>query len=149
MSGLNLDPAPESLNSHDQIDQICDLFEAQLKAGLRPELSVLLHATPNPRATVAFTGVDPAAAARSVDGLVVSCWRGTDALPAAVAGGGPVYASLLAIAGMGGGPRGLPEQAAAARAAGASGVRLYHVGLAGAADLTAVRELTSRIHKGE
>lgn len=116
---------------------------------LRPDLTVLLHADPRPTVSLAFTGVDPARAARTVDGLVVSCWRGTEALPAAVAGGGAVYASLLAIAGMGGRPRELSEQAAAARAAGASGVRLYHLGLAGAADLTAVRELTSRIHKGE
>ena len=80
---------------------------------------------------------------------MVSCWRGTDALPAAVAGGGRAYASLLAVQGLGGRPRELTEQVAAAREAGASGVRLYHVGLAGAADLAAVRELTSRIHKGE
>jgi hypothetical protein len=116
---------------------------------LRPELTVLLHADPRPHGTLAFTGVDPARAAGTVDGLVVSCWRGTEALPAAVAGGGAVHASLLAIEGMGGRPRELPEQVAAARAAGASGVRLYHVGLAAAADLDAVRELTSRIHKGE
>jgi hypothetical protein len=116
---------------------------------LRPELTVLLHADPRPHGTLAFTGVDPARAAGTVDGLVVSCWRGTDALPAAVAGGGRVYASLLAVEGMGGRPRDLLEQVAAARVAGASGVRLYHVGLAGAADLDAVRELTSRIHKGE
>lgn len=116
---------------------------------LRPELTVLLHADPRPHGTLAFTGVDPARVAGTVDGLVVSCWRGTDALPAAVAGGSRAYASLLAVEGMGGRPRELPGQVAAARAAGASGVRLYHLGLAGAADLDAVRELTSRIHKGE
>jgi hypothetical protein len=116
---------------------------------LRPELTVLLHADPRPHSTLAFTGVDPTRAARTVDGLVVGCWRGVDALPAALTGGGRAYASLLAIEGMGGRPRELPEQAAAARAAGASGLRLYHVGLAGAADLDSVRELTSRIHKGE
>ena len=116
---------------------------------LLPELTVLLHADPRPHGTLAFTGVDPARVAGTVDGLVVSCWRGTDALPAAVAGGSRAYASLLAVQGLGGRPRSLPEQVAAAREAGASGVRLYHVGLAGAADLAAVRELTSRIHKGE
>jgi hypothetical protein len=116
---------------------------------LRPELTVLLHADPRRHGTLAFTGVDPARAAGTVDGLVVSCWRGTDALAAAVAGGGRAYASLLAVEGMGGRPRELPEQVAAARSAGASGVRLYHVGLAGAADLDAVGELTTRIHKGD
>jgi hypothetical protein len=115
----------------------------------RPELTVLLHASPQPHGTVAFTGVDPASAARTVDGLVVGCWRGTEALPASLAGGGRAYASLLAIEGMGGRPRELPEQVASARAAGASGVRLYHLGLAAAADLDAVRDLTTRIHKGE
>jgi hypothetical protein len=132
--------------------RVADRLRAAVTArirNLRPELSVLLHATPNPQATAAFTGVDPAAAARNVDGLVVSCWRGVDAIPASLAGGGRVYASLLAIQGMGGRPDGLPEQVASARAAGASGVRLYHVGLAGAADLTAVRDLTTRIRKGE
>jgi hypothetical protein len=116
---------------------------------VRPELAVLLHASPQPHSTVAFTGVDPATAARTVGGLVVNCWRGTDALPPSVAGGARAYASLLAVEGMGGRPAELPEQVAAARATGASGVRLYHVGLAGAADLDAVRDLTTRIRKGE
>jgi hypothetical protein len=115
----------------------------------RPQLSVLLHASPQPHGTVAFTGVDPSRAAASVDGLVVSCWRGTDAVPASLAGGGKAYASLLAVEGMGGRPGELPGQVAGARAAGASGIRLYHVGLAGAADLDAVRDLTTRIRKGE
>jgi hypothetical protein len=60
-----------------------------------------------------------------------------------------VYASLLAVRGMGGRPAGLPAQAAEAKAAGAHGVRLYHAGLAGPADLDAVRELTAAIRKGE
>jgi hypothetical protein len=117
--------------------------------GRRPELSVLLHASPQPHRTVAFTGVDPARAAASVDGLVVNCWTGVAAVPPSRAGGGAVYASMLAVGGMGGRPGELPAQAAAARAAGAAGVRLYHLGLAGTADLAAVRDLTTRISKGE
>jgi hypothetical protein len=131
---------------------VADRLRAAVAArirGMRPELSVLLHATPKPHATVAFTGVDPAVAARSVDGFVVSCWRGFEALPASLAAGGNAYASLLAVQAMGGRPDELPEQVASAQAAGASGVRLYHVGLAAAADLTAVRDLTTRIRKGD
>jgi hypothetical protein len=101
---------------------------------------VLLHADPQPHRTDAFTGLDPARAATVADGLVVNCWAGPDAVPASLDGGGRVYASLLAVRGMGGRPDRLPGQVAAAEAAGAHGVRLYHAGLAGAADLAAVRD---------
>ncbi|GIH14660.1 hypothetical protein [Rugosimonospora africana] len=108
----------------------------------RPELDVLLHASPQPHRSVAFTGLDPARAATVADGLVVNCWGGPQAVRPSLDGGGRVYASLLAVRGMGGRPDELPAQVAAAQRAGAHGVRLYHAGLAGAADLAAIRELT-------
>ncbi|GAA5194927.1 hypothetical protein GCM10023322_60480 [Rugosimonospora acidiphila] len=114
----------------------------------RPELAVLLHASPRQHSTIAFTGVDPARSAGLADGLVVNCHAGPAAVPPSLAGG-PVYASLQAVAGMGGRPDELPAQAEAARAAGASGVRLYHAGLAGAADLAAIRALTAVINERE
>jgi hypothetical protein len=114
----------------------------------RPELSVLLHASPQPHQTVAFTGLDPARAATVADGLVVNCWAGPDAVPPSLSGGGRVYASLLAVRGMGGRPDRLPAQVAAAQAAGAHGVRLYHAGLAGAADLAAIRDAVGELAAG-
>ena len=43
------------------------------------------------------------------------------------------------MAGLGGHPATLPDQAAAVRAAGATGLRFYHAGLAAPADLDAIR----------
>ncbi len=115
----------------------------------RPELAILLHASPYPHHTIAFTGVDPVRVAKLVDGLVVNCWAGPAAVPRAGSGGAPVYASLLAVAGMGGRVAELPAQARAARDAGAHGIRLYHAGLAGAGDLAAIRDLTASLSRGE
>jgi hypothetical protein len=113
----------------------------------RPDLAVLAHASPQPHRYLAFTGVDPARAHELFDGLVVNCWHGRAALEQTRAAADPgldVYASLLAVEGMGGRPATLPDQAAAAQAAGASGVRLYHAGLAGAGDLAGISELTQK-----
>jgi hypothetical protein len=109
---------------------------------LRPELVVLAHASPLPHRYHSFSGVDVPRAGELFDGLVVNCWRGLDELAAAVPAGVAVHASLLAVGGMGGRPDTLAEQALAAQAAGAAGVRLYHAGLAGARDLDGIRELT-------
>jgi hypothetical protein len=114
----------------------------------RPELAILAHASPQPHRYTAFTGLDPARAGELFDGLVVNCWPGPKAArdTRRLAGPAlPVQASLLAVAGMGGRPDTLIEQARQAAAAGASGIRLYHAGLAGHADLAAVRELTQAI----
>ncbi len=105
--------------------------------GRRADLAVLLHVDPDPGYSHSFTGVDVAATAPLVDGLVVNCWQDLDRLercPGARAG-------LLAIEGFGGRVAELPEQVAAAGKAGATGVRLYHLGLASNADLDVVRGL--------
>jgi hypothetical protein len=52
-----------------------------------------------------------------------------------------IAATLLAVAGLGGDPASLPAQAAAARAAGATELRVYHAGLADPGDLAAIRTL--------
>jgi len=113
-----------------------------------PGLAVVAHASPQAHGTTAFTGIDPARAAGLLDGLVVQCWQGTDVITRC-AGGPPVYASLLGIAGMGGRTGTLPEQARAAAVAGATGLRIYHAGLAGSADLAAIRDLTHAIGEGK
>jgi hypothetical protein len=117
----------------------------------RPELTILAHASPQPHRYIAFTGIDPGRAVGVLDGLVVNCWKGPEEAAATRAAAGPelpVLASLLAIEGMGGRPAELVEQAHAVRAAGATGLRLYHAGLAGNTDLDGIRELTGTIAKG-
>jgi hypothetical protein len=114
----------------------------------RPELAILAHASPQAHRYAAFTGID-ATRAGIFDGLVVNCWHGLDALSATLAGTEvPVLASLVAVDGMGGHPGTLAEQGAAALAAGAAGLRVYHVGLAGSAGLDSIRELTATVAKG-
>jgi hypothetical protein len=128
-------------------ESIADRFRAQVVAAVReaaPGAPVALHASPRPDQSTAFTGVTPKSAAALVDSLVVSCWQGMGAVTEtlAEADAASVVASLLAVAGMGGRPD-LPAQIAAARAAGASGIRLYHAGLASTADLARMKETTS------
>jgi hypothetical protein len=126
-------------------------FQREVAAAARdaaPGKPVYLHAHPDPRATGANPGCEPAGLA-GVAGVVLSCWdpvTGPALVARAVAAAPPgsaIAASLLAVAGLGGDPAALPAQAAAVRAAGATELRLYHAGLASAADLAAVRRLCS------
>jgi hypothetical protein len=110
---------------------------------------VYLHVHPDPRATGANPGCEPAALADAA-GIVLSCWDPATApalVTRAVATAPPgtaIAASLLAAAGLGGDPAALPAQAAAVRAAGATQLRLYHAGLASTGDLAAIRALCRR-----
>ena len=128
-------------------------FQREVVAAARdaaPGKPVYLHVHPDPRATGANPGYDPAALA-GVAGLVLSCWNPATA-PALVTRaaatapqGTAVAASLLAVAGLGGDPATLPAQAAAVHAAGATELRLYHAGLASAGDLAAIRAFCARV----
>jgi hypothetical protein len=124
-------------------------FQREVVAAAReaaPGKPVYLHAHPDPRATGANPGYEPTALA-GVAGIVLSCWDPGTApalvarAAAAVPDGTGIAASLLAVTGLGGAPATLPAQAAAVHAAGASELRLYHAGLASAADLAAIRRL--------
>jgi hypothetical protein len=114
-----------------------------------PGKQVLVHADPDPRAAGANPGYDPAVLLGpcGADGIVLACWDPAVAGPlaastaAAAPGATRIAASLLAVAGLGGRPQTLAEQAEAVRAAGATELRLYHAGLASAGDLAAVRAL--------
>lgn len=125
-------------------------FTAEVVAGVRaaaPGKRVYLHADPDPRATGANPGGDPAVllGPGGADGIVLSCWDparapgmiGQSAMAAPP--GREVAASLLAVRALGGDPASLPAQAAAAAAAGASELRLYHAGLAAPGDLAGIR----------
>jgi hypothetical protein len=130
---------------------VAERFRAEVAGRLRsrrPDLTLLLHGSAQPWHSTAFTGVDPATLAGVLDGLVVNCWTGPAAIGPATTGATPVYASLLAVAGMGGRPDDLLAQTRAAAQAGAAGVRLYHAGLASAADLAAIRGLTAALADG-
>jgi hypothetical protein len=126
-------------------------FQREVVAAAReaaPGKPVYLHVHPDRRATGANPGYEPGALAGAA-GIVLSCWDPETgpalvARTAATAGEGTgIAASLLAVAGLGGDPATLPAQAAAVRAAGATELRLYHAGLASAADLAAIGHLCS------
>jgi hypothetical protein len=114
-----------------------------------PAKPVYVHAHPDPWACGANPGCDPAAllGPGGADAIVLACWDPATAptlvarTVAAAPPGAGVVASLLAVAGLGGDLGTLPRQADAARAAGATGLRLYHAGLARPADLAAIRSL--------
>jgi hypothetical protein len=126
--------------------QIAEGYRSVVVAAVRQrraDLPVLLHVNPRPHRSAAFTGVNAARAARSVDALVVNCWFGVDNLLSTVDAGAPVHASLLAVSGLGGSPADLGGRVESIRAAGAAGIRLYHAGMATDADLAAIRSLSA------
>jgi hypothetical protein len=129
-------------------------FLAGVLAAVRdaaPAKPVLVHAHPDPRATGANPGHDPAVllGPGGADGVVLACWDPPAAAAhvartsAASPPGARIAASLLAVAGLGGQPATLRAQAAAVNAAGATELRLYHAGLAAPADLAAIRSLAT------
>ncbi|MFJ8790918.1 hypothetical protein [Streptomyces sp. NPDC102462] len=116
---------------------------AAVRAAAPEGFQVLLHADPVSYHCGANAGVDPAHILTVADGVVVPCTGGpglltpfadqrrTDAVLAA---------NFTVVSGMGGSPGTLATDAARARAAGATELRLYHAGLASDDDLAAVRE---------
>jgi hypothetical protein len=114
-----------------------------------PGRPVLVHSAPDPRAAGANPGYDPAVLCGpgGADGIVLACGDPATAagLVARTASAAPpgarIAAVLQAVAGLGGHPESLPAQAAAARAAGATDLRLYHAGLATGTDLAAIAAL--------
>ncbi len=126
-------------------------FQREVIAAARdagPGKPVYLHVHPDPRATGANPGCEPAALAGAT-GIVLSCWHPASAptlvtrAAATVPHSTAIAASLLAVSGLGGDPGTLPAQAAAVRAAGATELRLYHAGLASPPDLAAIGRLCS------
>lgn len=119
---------------------------------LRPEADfpVVFHGNPRVYRSTAFTGLDPATLPEGADGVVVNCWGDADAAAETVemtvnAGreGLRVVAGMLAVAGMGASEQRAADVLAAVRKSGASGIRIYHAGLAGAADLALIRDLVA------
>jgi hypothetical protein len=139
--------APADLEECEGVRQaIADRYRVAVVAAVRaaaPQLTIGVHAHPDPRESGSNTGVDPATAHSLVDSLIVDCWQGPELLRRTVeAGATNAAGSLLVVAGLGGHPETLAQQVAAVRSAGATGIRLYHAGLASATDLAAIRSLT-------
>lgn len=107
-----------------------DLLRRQVLAAL-PRLPVTLHAQPDPWATGPSPGLTPTAE-DDVDALLVPCWPvgedSAEAVRQAATTGLPVdaYVTLLPPAR----PEDLPGHVRRLRAAGASRLSLYHLGLA-------------------
>jgi hypothetical protein len=102
-----------------------DLLRAEVLAAL--SVPVVLHAHPDPWVTGASPGLTPTAGA-DVSALVVPAWP-TDSVPvvsAAVATGRPVDAYVTVLQA----DTGLPAHARALVSAGATGLSVYHLGLA-------------------
>ncbi len=114
-----------------------------------PGQPILVHSHPDPRAVGANPGYDPAVLCGpgGADGIVLGCGNPATApdlvarTAAAAPSGSRIAAVLQAVAGLGGQPETLAEQAKAVRAAGATELRVYHAGLAAPADLTAIAAL--------
>ena len=109
---------------------------------------ILLHADPVPYHVGANAGVDPGYILSVADGVVVPCTGGAGLLtPFAehAVGGNVLAANFTVVAGMGGSPATLFEDAARAAGHGATEVRLYHAGLASEEDLSLVTEALTRL----
>ncbi|MFE7978533.1 hypothetical protein [Streptomyces shenzhenensis] len=116
---------------------------AAVRAAAPEGFQVLLHADPVSYHCGANAGVDPAHILTVADGVVVPCTGGTGLLAPFAdqrRAGTVLAANFTVVSGMGGSPGTLAADAARARAAGATELRLYHAGLASDADLAAVRE---------
>ncbi|WP_063732027.1 hypothetical protein [Streptomyces sp. RTd22] len=129
-----------------------DAVAAVRAAAPGPGFQVLLHAVPSRRAVGANVGVDPADVLAHADGVVLPCTGDAAARSAVLPpfvphrGEGTVLAAnFTVVAGMGGRPSSLAEDAAHAVELGADEIRLYHAGLASDGDLAEVRKALGRL----
>jgi hypothetical protein len=119
-------------------------LRAQVVAALReqaPRARIVLHADPDPWAPGPLAGL-PAGPVTGVDGLLVACWTaGESRVAAAAATGLPVdaYVTVLDPAD----PAEVLDRAGRLRAAGASRLSLYHLGLAPANRQRVLAELAA------
>ncbi|MFJ5830480.1 hypothetical protein [Streptomyces sp. NPDC093089] len=111
---------------------------AAVRAAAPPGFRILLHADPDPYRCGADAGTDPVHVLGLADGVVARPPK-VAAFAAHARPGTVVAANLQVVGGMGGAPGDLARDAASARDAGATELRLYHAGLASDEDLDAVR----------
>ena len=137
-------------------------FLRQVLAAVRdaaPGHDVFLHSHPDPPETGSNPGYDPAVllGPGGADGMILACPGSPDASAALVArtaqgagatqgargapAGRRIAATFPAVTALGADTSQLTAKAVAVLAAGATDLRLYHAGLASAADHTAMREV--------
>lgn len=148
--GALLDGALAAVRHGVAADLLRDVIAAARKAA--PDKPVLVHTHPDPRQCGANPGFDSAAAAVA-DGVVL----GAPASPSNAARlvtraagayrGHPerIAVTLPSVSALGASPVVLPALADAVLEAGATELRFYHAGLASAADLDAIREVTAGV----
>ncbi len=122
--------------------------------GAAPGKDVFLHAHPDQREAGSNPGYDPAVllGPDGADGIILQC-PGPAARSAALVqrtvtqapAGRRIAATLPAVTALGANTSQLAEKASAVLAAGATDLRLYHAGLASAADHAAMRELAEAL----
>jgi hypothetical protein len=117
-----------------------------------PGPAVLVHSDPDPWQAGANPGFDPAVllGPGGADGVILQCPGPAGQSAALVArtaraapAGARVAATLAGVTALGARTGGLPGQAEAVLAAGATDLRLYHAGLASAGDHAAMRALVT------
>jgi hypothetical protein len=132
IAALRTGSVPDEVLTHRHAST--DALRAEVLAALRtaaPGVPVTLHANPDPWATGPSPGLTPTAAS-DVEALLVPAWPATEAsadlVRRAAATGLPIdaYVTVLPPAD----PAALPGHVARLRAAGASRISLYHLGLA-------------------
>ncbi|RRO19963.1 hypothetical protein EIL87_03005 [Saccharopolyspora rhizosphaerae] len=116
-----------------------DLLRRAVLDAVGPGRRVLLHGSADVWATGALPGLTPSAASE-VDGVVLPCWSSTG--PEEVAAAGATAAREVGAYVTAVGPQAgdLADHVRRLRAAGASELHLYHLGLAGPARLPLLRE---------
>ena len=132
--------------------ELASRFQAEVIAAVRAvraNLPILLHTSPDPLAA----GANPGAVPDGSFGAVLQCGGvrsdaalvGLHAYGDALAKAGtpqPLAATLNIVAGMGSDRAGLAAWAEEVRGAGADELRLYHAGIASAADLSEIKALS-------
>ncbi|OIK01745.1 hypothetical protein BIV25_05005 [Streptomyces sp. MUSC 14] len=121
---------------------------AAVRAAAPAGFRILLHADPVSHHCGANAGADPARVLAVADGVVVPCAGGTGLLAPFAAHARErtvIAANFTVVSGVGGSPGTLAQDAARARAQGATELRLYHAGLASDDDLDTVREELSAL----
>lgn len=125
---------------------------AAVRSAASGGFQVLLHAVPDRRAVGANVGVDPADVLAHADGVVLPCTGDAAARSAVLPPFAPhrregtvLAANFTVVAGMGGRPATLADDAAHAAELGADELRLYHAGLASDGDLEEVRKALSHL----
>ena len=138
-------PARKPLPALAMRESVADRLRASMVEEVRksrpdPDFPVLFHGSPDPSRSIAFTGMNPSALPQGASGMVVNCWKSAE--NAAATKDTVTYASVLGVQAMGAELSHIPETLEHA-----SGIRIYHAGLASRSDLALIRDLVTLAHE--